>query len=417
MAPHPEQVFDTIADTPGAVWLDGGSTREGWSILAWKPEVVITDATGWPDAGRSLTRSRAEGTAPFSGGVLGYVGYDAGWVVDRVPPAEPTPEPPVWLARYPGGLCYRHSDQTWHVAGDATFCREAEHLLETAPPSRPPSPVRPARSRSVDASVYAAAIDRILELLEAGDCYQVNLSRAVHVEGAGAAWCGYRRLRALSEASYGAFLRLTPSLVVLSNSPELLLEVRGEHARSRPIKGTRPRGRDPEQDARLARELASSTKDIAELTMIVDLVRNDLGRIGVPGSVYTGSRTLAAHANVHHASQEVTARLAPGIDAWTALAAMFPPGSVTGAPKVRACRRIAELEQEPRGVYCGAIGYVADGGNATWSVAIRTAVQEEDRLRYHVGGGVVIDSDPLDEWAETVAKGRALASALHGAPD
>ncbi len=146
--------------------------------------------------------------------------------------------------------------------------------------------------------------------------------------------------------------------------------------------------------------------------MIVDLVRNDLGRVAAPGTVRASPRRIEPLANVHHAWQEVSARLEPGRDAWDALAACFPPGSVTGAPKVRACQRIRQLEDGPRGVYCGAIGYVGRDGSARWSVAIRTAVFDGDRARYHVGGGVVAASDPADEWWETVAKGRQLARAF-----
>jgi para-aminobenzoate synthetase component 1 len=158
----------------------------------------------------------------------------------------------------------------------------------------------------------------------------------------------------------------------------------------------------------LIAELRDSPKERAELAMIVDLVRNDLGRISVPGAIRVEPRVIRSHANVHHASQRVHARLKPGIDSWDGLAALFPPGSVTGAPKVSASRKIAELETEPRGVYCGAVGYCS-GARARWSVAIRTAVWDGDSVRWHVGGGIVAGSDPEAEWEETVAKGLALA--------
>lgn len=412
MSPTPEEVAAQLAGRPGAVWLDGGA--EGWSVLAWDPVEVITDAHDWPRAGRALTRRAPAGEAPFGGGVLGYVGYEAGSAVEPVPEGRPTPEPPVWLGRYRGGLCYRAG--RWIAEGEPSFRAEALRLLEAARPLPPPPPRPATTGRTLDRAAYLEAVERVLRWLEAGDCYQVNLTRAVHVDGADDAFDGYRRLRAVSLAGFGAFLRLAPDLAVLSNSPELFLAVDGDRALSRPIKGTRPRGVDAEADARLARDLLEAGKDRAELTMIVDLVRNDLGRVARSGTVRAGPRTLTTHANVHHASQDVEARLEPGLDAWDALAATFPPGSVTGAPKIRACQRIRELEPEPRGVYCGAIGYVSDAGRARWSVAIRTAVQHGARVRWHVGGGVVIDSDPADEWNETVAKGRALAAALGGGP-
>ncbi|MEQ1501479.1 MAG: chorismate-binding protein, partial [Myxococcota bacterium] len=183
---------------------------------------------------------------------------------------------------------------------------------------------------------------------------------------------------------------------------------------STPIKGTRRRGASLADDARLRSELRDAAKDRAELVMIVDLVRNDLGRVAVVGSVVAGDRVITAHPTVFHAAWPVRAELLPGRDAWDALAATFPPGSVTGAPKVRACQRIAALEPHPRGVYCGAIGYAADGGDARFSVAIRTGVFDGPDARYHVGGGIVVDSDPAAEWDETVAKELALRRALVG---
>ena len=419
MTPTPEAVFALVQDRPGAVWLDGGAERTGWSILAWAPTEIVTDGASWPESGRRLGRSAPRGGVPFAGGVLGYVGYGAGHRVETVPAEAPTPEPEVWLGRFEGGLCFDHRDGTWHPAGSPAFVADAVRVLAAARPLPPPPPApRVHDRRTVDPARYAAHVRRILALIAAGDCYQVNLTRPVHLSGTGDPWAAWRRLRAASSADRGAFLRVGDDLAILSNSPETLLEVHGRALASRPIKGTRPRAADPERDLALAAALDASEKDRAELMMIVDLVRNDLGRVAVPGTVRTGHREITAHANVFHAAVEVTATLDPGHDAWSALAAVFPPGSVTGAPKVRACQRIAEIEAAPRGVYCGAIGYVADGGDASWSVAIRTAVAHGDTVRYHVGGGVVADSDPEAEWMETVHKGTALEAAFaSGDPD
>ncbi|MCB9761085.1 MAG: anthranilate synthase component I family protein [Alphaproteobacteria bacterium] len=416
-SPDPEAIFALLQDRPGAVWLDGGlSATSGWSVLSWAPEEVVTDGADWAATGRRLSGRGARGAAPFSGGCLGYVGFSAGHRVAPVPAQAPAPEPEVWLGRFPGGLCWDHAARRWHVGGTPGFCRDARALLRRAAPLAPPEPPpSTAAAWGGDQAAFEAGVRRVLALIGAGDCYQVNLTRPVFVEGVGVPWPAWRRLRRRSSARYGAWLRLGPEQVVLSNSPELFLEVRGERVSSLPIKGTRPRHPDPDQDAALARALLDSEKDAAELTMIVDLVRNDLGRIAAVGSVEAGPRTLTAHDNVFHTAQRVSARLAPGRDAWDALAASFPPGSVTGAPKVQACRRIAELEPAPRGVYCGAIGYVDQSGDATWSVAIRTALWDRGRVRYHVGGGVVADSDPRAEWVETVDKGTALAEAFTGA--
>lgn len=404
-----EAVFAQLADEPGAVWLDGAGT--GWSILSWSPTEVVTEARDWPAAGRALTGIHPPTDVPFAGGCIGYVGYGAGHAVLPVPEQAPTPEPTVWLGRFDGGLCLDHRTATWTAHGTPAFRRRAEQLLagasELPPPAPPTGTVGPE-----DRPRFEAGVRRVQDLLAAGDCYQVNLTRAVHVHEVGPSFDAWRRLRHRAPAAYGAYLRLSPTLAVLCDSPELFLEVMGDTVASLPIKGTRPRHPDPATDGALARDLLQATKDQAELTMIVDLVRNDLGRVAVLGSVRAGPREVTAHPYVHHAAQRVHATLRPGLDAWDALAAAFPPGSVTGAPKVRACQRIAELEPEPRGVYCGAVGFVDGSGDATFNVAIRTAIVDGAHARYHVGGGIVIRSDPAEEWQETVDKGTALRSAL-----
>ncbi|MCA9490770.1 MAG: anthranilate synthase component I family protein, partial [Myxococcales bacterium] len=258
---------------------------------------------------------------------------------------------------------------------------------------------------------YEAAVRDVLGLIAEGDCYQINLTRPVHVAGAGDPVDAFRRLRR-APAAYGAFLRLDEHLAVLSNSPELFLEVRGRSVVSDPIKGTRPRGLDTIDDQRLRHELWNSAKDAAELTMIVDLVRNDLSRVCRAGSVLATAREVRAHATVLHTHWPVQGELREGEDALSAVAATFPPGSVTGAPKIRACERIRQLEDEARGVYTGAIGYLADGGDALLSVAIRVAVFDGQDARYHVGGGIVAASDPASEWEETEVKAAALRRAL-----
>ena len=431
MSPEPEAVVAALGPRPGVVWLDGGQAgarADGWSIVAWDPVEVATDADAWPADGRALGRApsgtparrgeQGAEAAPFWSGVLGYVGFEAGAAVDAVPAGRPTPEPPVWLGRFEGALCYRHRDRTWHATGTPEVRATGAALLERvvnearALPSPPPPPVG-ARAHSVPRESHEAGVRQILAWIRAGDCYQVNLTRPVFVAGVGDAWAAYRRLRQ-AHAAYGAFLQLTPDCAVLSNSPELLLRIEGTRVLSCPIKGTRPRGTSELDDRALAEALAASPKDHAELTMIVDLVRNDLSRVCEVGSVRAGPRRLTTHPTLHHAVQGVEGRLMPGRDAWDALAASFPPGSVTGAPKVRACQRIRELEPHPRGVYCGAIGGVCDTGRAVFNVAIRTGVVAGHDGRYHVGGGIVADSVPADEWEETEVKARALAAALHG---
>ncbi|MCO4745479.1 MAG: anthranilate synthase component I family protein [Proteobacteria bacterium] len=412
MNPSPEAVFARLQHEPGAVWLDG---PDGWSILAWAPSEVRTEGS-WVEQGRSMVRTRRATTdVPFTGGVIGYVGYGAGAQVEAVPEGEGTAEPRWCWARYDGALCHHAPTDSWRITGNpARRNRGLEALKRASELDAPRTPATPARVSTVDQQSYEASVRRVLGLIAEGDCYQVNLSRAVHVEGPQDPFEAYRRLRALSPAGYGAFFRVGADVAVLSNSPELLMAIDGDQVRSRPIKGTRPRGGDPHADRALALELEESPKEKAELAMIVDLVRNDLGRVAMPGTVRTEGRQLTAHANVHHASWDVTATLREDADAFTALAALFPPGSVVGAPKVRAAQRIHEIEDGPRGIYCGAMAFVSDSGTARASVAIRTAVWTPDAVRYHVGGGIVADSDPTAEWQETLHKGTALGEALTG---
>ena len=413
--PSPEDVLARVYEHPGAVWLEDGGP--GWSILAFSPVELAVGASDWADVGRRLVRKRAA-PGPFSGGCIGYLGYGAGHRVERVPAQSATPEPESWLARYEGALCYRRADGAWSIEGTSSFRRKAQRLLERAAVLPPPCAAHPPQSvRSMAQEVWEARVARILELVAAGDCYQVNLTRAVHLEGIGDGWSAWRRLRHMAPSRHGGWLTITPGLAILSSSPELLLEADGHAVASVPIKGTRPRHADPVVDRALAGELRQSEKERAELTMIVDLVRNDLGRVAQAGTVRWDERRITPHPNVHHAEQRVTAELRPDEDVFSALAAVFPPGSVTGAPKVRATERIAELEDEPRGVYCGAMGFVADNGRASFNVAIRTAVWSATgggTMRYHVGAGIVADSDPTAEWWETVHKGSAMARAFAG---
>ena len=265
---------------------------------------------------------------------------------------------------------------------------------------------------SVSRKTYEGAVRRVLEYIAAGDCYQVNLSHRLSAPLPGSAWELYQRLRAGSPAPYAAYLDCGDHQV-LSASPELFLRVRGREVETHPIKGTRPRGRTPEEDRSLADELLASAKDRAELLMIVDLERNDLGRVCDYGSVSVPELfRLESYSNVHHLVATVRGRLRAEVDPLEALRAAFPGGSITGAPKIRAMEIIEELEPFRRGVYTGAIGWVDGRGNAEWNIAIRTMVVKGDRVYFHVGGGVVADSDPGAEYLETLAKARGMLQAL-----
>jgi anthranilate/para-aminobenzoate synthase component I len=269
---------------------------------------------------------------------------------------------------------------------------------------------------SLDPDAYLAAVGRTLEDIRAGDIFQANIAQRLSAPITGSIRALAARALARSDAWYGAVLELDDGRAIVSMSPELFLELDGARGAvcTRPIKGTRPSDVD-------AGELAGSTKDAAELHMIVDLMRNDLGRVCRFGSIEVPSgRTIETHGTVHHGVGEVRGRLRPGTSVGGLLRATFPPGSVTGAPKIRAMQIIDELEPVPRGPYCGAIGFVSDHGDACFSVAIRTMVLTgrtgapdapgafDGVVDYGVGGGIVADSEPLAEYRESLDKAAVL---------
>jgi para-aminobenzoate synthetase component 1 len=259
---------------------------------------------------------------------------------------------------------------------------------------------------------YLAAVSRILEYIAAGDVYQVNLSQRFHATSDAGAFDIYQRLRAASPAPYAAYLSFGRR-ALLSASPEQFLELRDRRLVTRPITGTRRRGATPEEDARLAQELQASPKDDAELAMIVDLERNDLGRVCEPGSIrVTAPKVLEQHPTVHHLSATVEGRLRGDLGAVDVLRAAFPGGSITGAPKIRAMEIIDELEPTRRAFYTGAIGALGFDGSMNLSIAIRTVLADGEDYYYQAGGGIVADSDPAAEYQETLTKAAAMARAL-----
>jgi para-aminobenzoate synthetase component I len=251
---------------------------------------------------------------------------------------------------------------------------------------------------------YTKAFQTIQRYILEGDCYQVNLAQRFAASAEGDAWVAYQALRRQSPAPYSAFLNL-PQVQLLCASPERFMQLRHGLVETRPIKGTRPRSADPAQDRANAEELRSSAKDRAENLMIVDLLRNDIGKNCMPGSVKAERMfELESLDYVHHLVSTVTGRLAPGHTALHLLRGAFPGGSITGAPKLRAMQIIEELEPHRRGVYCGAIGYIGFDGNMDSNIAIRTAVYSHGSVRFYAGGGIVADSNAEQEYAETLHK-------------
>lgn len=327
--------------------------------------------------------------------IAGYIAYEAGYALEpRLAALMPEGQrgPLVCLAAF----------ETPVEAG-SVLNRAADQGREVRL-----APLKPCMTRSD----YAAAFARVQSYIAAGDCYQINLTFPMTSRLSGGTALGlYGALRAGQPVGYGAFVDLGVGPVVVSRSPELFFRVAGGVIESRPMKGTAPRSDDPVEDAWLAGELHASDKVRAENLMIVDLLRNDIARMSVVGSVKVPELfAVESFATVHQMSSRVQGRLQTGAGLPALMKALFPCGSVTGAPKIRAMEIIREIEPEPRGVYCGAVGWLSPSGDQCWSVAIRTArVWPDGEVRLNVGGGVVYDSTEEGEWEEALWKARYAA--------
>ncbi|MCP5549641.1 MAG: anthranilate synthase component I family protein [Akkermansiaceae bacterium] len=286
-----------------------------------------------------------------------------------------------------------------------------DHCEAEAPLAKPAPVLRFAPG--LDRAAFCRLVGRAQDYIAAGDIYQVNLSHRFRAPwpAGGDAFRLYENLRDASPAPHAAFLDLGDR-AVLSSSPELFLRLSGRGIRTRPIKGTRPRFRDPDRDEKSAYDLLTSPKEIAELIMITDLERNDLGQISEFGTVRaTDLLKLERYEQVFHLVSTVDGVLREEIDHLEALAACFPGGSITGAPKKRAREIIAELEPEPRGLYTGAIGVIGFNGESRFNIAIRTAVIEAGTIHFHTGAGIVADSVPEREYEETLHKAAGILRA------
>jgi para-aminobenzoate synthetase component 1 len=368
------------------------------------------------------------GACPFQGGLIGFLGYDLAPLLERLPRKAPRDSrlPDVRMALYDTAVTVdNHKGKVVLRAWDLTDegreaterrCRFWRRALRSA--METPRPIRASSigplASNFDRENYLRSVRRALEYIAAGDVFQINLSQRFTAHGSIEPLDLFLRLGAASPAPFSAFLSWR-DLAVVSASPELFYQTTGDLVVTRPIKGTRPRGSGAEEDQRLAAELASSAKDRAELTMIVDLERNDLGRTCRYGTVQViDPLAIETFAQVHHLVATIEGRLRPELGPVDVIRAVFPGGSITGAPKIRAMEIIDELEPNRRSLYTGAIGYLSRGGTSGFNIAIRTMTIEGNRVSYQVGGGIVADSDPGSEYEETLHKGRGLRAVLEG---
>lgn len=452
-------VAERFRDLPGLALLE--SARPGrtgrWSYLTADPvavlEVPADGADPFADARRLLGRLAEDrprvpddaATAgsgslvppPFGGGLVGYLGYDLGRRLERLPSIAAADQdlPLLRLALHDWAIAWdRRTGEAW-LAGralDGDVARLAARLGEVRDrlggTDRPPAGRRggapvsaPGAFRSgLSRRRWVEGVEAVRAAIADGQIYQANLTRRLEAPFAGDPWPLFRRLRTGDPALFAAFLDLGPSpatgapRALLSASPEPFLAATPDgRVATDPIKGTRPRGQTRAEDRALARELLASGKDRAENVMIVDVLRNDLGRVCVPGTVRVPRLCrLERTAAVQHLVTTVTGQLRPGLDPLHLLAAAFPGGSITGAPKIRAMELIETLEPVRRGPYTGALAWIGPDGAMGSSILIRTFVADGERLTLHVGGGITWRSDPEDEWEETVAKARGPLGAI-----
>lgn len=447
--------YSFLAADPAIVIHGKGATAVRTDTATGRTTLLATHALG--AVRETLAPHRAEpfpGLPPFQGGAAGYLSYDWGAVLERLPSPryDDLAIPDVVFPIYDWVIAWDHLERrAWVISTGlpatgaeksqrsairlrAVLARlRADSLSAEISPSLSPTvpaeqdvemaPSYPVSDTELPADIdlrssfthrgYLDALTHVREYIIAGDIYQANLSQRFEAPLTESPWTLYRRLRAINPAPFAAFLDFG-AVTVASASPErfLRLDTAGR-VEARPIKGTRPRGVYPAHDAALGRALQESAKDRAENLMIVDLMRNDLSRVSVAGSVRVPEIfALERYATVHHLVSTVTGTLEPGRDAVDLLCATFPGGSITGAPKVRAMEIIAELEPSRRGVYCGSIGYISLTGVMDTSIVIRTYQVVRGRVYFSAGGGIVADSDPEQEYRETFDKARALIRAL-----
>jgi para-aminobenzoate synthetase component 1 len=450
----PLRALRTVERDPHTVFFESGGPVENgaqWTILAFDPlwrlelragvlrriseceqlaipgEPMDALARAWPE--RVACEEGSVGSIPFVSGLAGYLGYDLKDYLERYPSRarRESSLPDISLGFYDVVWVWdRVSGRGWAVSTglperelrprrDRAEARLEEQWARIMAAARGPGAAAHAPTHVVSNFTregYCRMVERALDHIAAGDIYQVNLAQRFRVEPAPDPSLLHRLLREESPAPYSAFVS-TSTGAILSSSPERFFRIQGDRIETWPIKGTRPRGDSIEADAALALALRASAKDRAENVMIVDLERNDLGRICEIGSVsVTALCEVATYANVHHLVSRIEGRLRENVGPCDVIRALHPGGSITGAPKIRAVEIIDALEPTRRGVYTGGIGYWDVSGDCDFNIAIRTIVVESGSASFHVGGGIVADSTPEGEYEETLVKARGMMRAL-----
>jgi para-aminobenzoate synthetase component I len=403
-----------------------------YSICAGAPRIINSKTRCWTPANGEvfswLTQLLNQPTSPhnapsglpFTGGWLGWLGYEAAWELEKLPPLAPDPLPfPVAYWYEPANFAVLdHQTNLLHLA--ATDPDQLNILMAKLqiPVKISPGTTQHSHLPSITylttAEQYQIAVGKIQQYIQAGDIYQANLSVRFTTQTTTAGWEIYRRLQAINPSPFASYW-CTPWGEVASCSPERLVDLHQNIASTRPIAGTRPRGTDLASDCQLAQELLSNAKEIAEHIMLVDLERNDLGKICTWGSVEVNELLqVERYSHVMHLVSNVRGQLAAAYSPIELIAATFPGGTITGCPKLRCMEIIAELESVPRNLFYGSCGYIDQRGQVDLNILIRTLLCQDGQLWGQVGAGIVADSDPSKEWAESLQKAQAQLQAIYG---
>lgn len=444
---NPYELLRCLEDRPYPVLLESGVEAGGlgrYSIVGADPHLCFTsNGEEYSLIHRKSTEQHAgdplkalqkvlkryasefRGPLPFYGGAIGTFSYDLKCLLEQVPDTaqKDIAFPEIWLGFYHWAFVFDHAEgklfmvvSEWKQEPEECFKGVMAHIRDRMPLVREhvPTPriTPPAFDINMTRENYLEAINHVRNYIRCGDIYQANFTQRFHCAMEGNAMELYGKMRKVNPAPFAAYID-TGEFQVVSASPERFTRLTDRTLETRPIKGTRPRGKTPEEDAKNRQELMESEKDQAELLMIVDLERNDLGKIAETGTVeVTELFKLETYATVFHLVATVKARLKEGLDITDCLRAAFPGGSITGAPKIRAMEIIDELEPTARNLYTGSIGYIGYNGDSDLNIVIRTILCKGEDAWFQVGGGIVWDSDPELEYEECMHKARGQIEAL-----
>lgn len=456
MAPDAAWCFESFASRPFSFWLDSGMDPQKlgrWSFIGFDPFLVMRSR----DDEIKITRNRGEEKRkgnpfdvlgellkqykigsnkqdiPFTGGAVGYFSYDLCHFIEKLPTkaVDDLQLPECYLCFYDAVVAFDHLENRTFIISTGfpetdenkrknralNRINELRNMVMFAPPPSPPVAERAQTKKLVLKSNfshegYLNAVATAREYICAGDIFQVNLSQRLEITLDVEPYILYKRLRKINPAPFANYFNFD-GISIVGASPERYMKVRGDWVETRPIKGTKPRGKTPEADKALGESLLASKKDRAENIMIVDLERNDIGRVCRYGTVrVTELAILETYPTVFHLTSTVIGQLREDKNIIDLLKASFPGGSITGAPKVMAMEIIDELEPTRRSVYTGSLGYIGFDGNMDLNIVIRTIIIKEGKAYFQIGGAIVYDSEPEAEYIETMDKGKALIMAL-----